>query len=216
MKFQFVPFPDPLAPPENLTQDLSCPCVMDVKVGARTYGPDASLAKKSQEDAKYQGTKVMEDFIIIKLKCITKYLSFQVPFGFSVGGIISHNQSGIKRLHKAFGKSLCRENLHDVLDNFIHLEPSLAKTVARTFLAKLEEFSLFFSQQTRYHLYASSLLFVFDYGASDDTEKLVDSVRLKLIDFAHVFPGEGELDENFIFGLNNLCEMFRTFIAKMS
>ena len=145
-----------------------------------------------------------------------KYLSFQVPFGFSVGGIISNNQSGIKRLHKAFGKSLCRENLHEVLDNFIQLEPSLAKTVARTFLAKLEEFSVFFSQQTRYHLYASSLLFVFDYGAADDTEKLADSVRLKLIDFAHVFPGEGELDENFIFGLDNLCVMFRTFIAKIS
>ena len=53
---------DPLVPPENLTQDLCCPCVMDVKVGARTYGPDASQAKKSQEDAKYQGTKVMADF----------------------------------------------------------------------------------------------------------------------------------------------------------
>ena len=43
---------------ENLTQGLGAPCVMDVKIGARTYGPDASEAKKSQEDAKYQGTKV--------------------------------------------------------------------------------------------------------------------------------------------------------------
>ena len=43
---------------ENLTQGLGAPCVMDVKIGARTYGPDASEAKKKQEDAKYQGTKV--------------------------------------------------------------------------------------------------------------------------------------------------------------
>ena len=44
---------------ENLTQGLGAPCVMDVKIGARTYGPDASEAKKKQEDAKYQGTKVL-------------------------------------------------------------------------------------------------------------------------------------------------------------
>jgi len=43
---------------ENLTQGLGAPCVMDIKIGARTYGPDASEAKKKQEDAKYQGTKV--------------------------------------------------------------------------------------------------------------------------------------------------------------
>ena len=43
---------------ENLTQGLGAPCVMDVKIGARTFGPDASEAKKKQEDAKYQGTKV--------------------------------------------------------------------------------------------------------------------------------------------------------------
>ena len=43
---------------ENLTQGLVAPCVMDVKIGARTYGPDATEAKMKQEDAKYLGTKV--------------------------------------------------------------------------------------------------------------------------------------------------------------
>ena len=44
---------------ENLTQGLEAPCVMDVKIGARTYGPDATEAKMKQEDAKYLGTKVV-------------------------------------------------------------------------------------------------------------------------------------------------------------
>ena len=44
---------------ENLTQGLKAPCVMDVKIGARTYGPDATEAKMKQEDAKYLGTKVV-------------------------------------------------------------------------------------------------------------------------------------------------------------
>ena len=53
---------------ENLTQGLGAPCVMDVKIGARTYGPDASEAKMKQEDAKYQGTKVspVHPYLIFK------------------------------------------------------------------------------------------------------------------------------------------------------
>ena len=43
---------------ENLTRDLGAPCVMDIKIGARTYGPDATDANKKKKDAKYQGTKV--------------------------------------------------------------------------------------------------------------------------------------------------------------
>jgi hypothetical protein len=39
------------------TQGMRRPCVMDIKIGARTYGPDASPAKVRQEDAKYLGTK---------------------------------------------------------------------------------------------------------------------------------------------------------------
>ena len=41
----------------DLYQGMVSPCVMDVKIGAKTYGPDATCAKKQQEDAKYLGTK---------------------------------------------------------------------------------------------------------------------------------------------------------------
>lgn len=180
---------------ENLTQGLGAPCVMDVKIGARTYGPDASEAKKKQEDAKYQGTKV--------------------PFGFSVLGIISHNKEGVKRLNKAFGRSLCAKNIHDVLTNFIRLDTEQSILVANIFLEKLEEFIDFFSSQRHYHLYASSLLFVYDFASLQEgnLEQFKGTVRLKLIDFAHVFPANGLGDDNFIFGLKNLSDLFRKFIA---
>merc|ERR1719334_1132013 len=182
---------------ENLTQGLTYPCVMDVKIGARTYGPDASETKREQEDAKYKGTKV--------------------PFGFSVLGIISHSQSGVKRLHKSFGRNLSEQNIHEVLENFVCHPPEQAKLVAQTFLHKLEEFTKFFDQQTRYHIYASSLLFVYDsaFLEKDDKQGFVNSARLKLIDFAHVFPGEDQLDQNFIFGLKNLSNLFRLFLEKI-
>ena len=38
-------------------QGMIAPCVMDIKIGAKTYGPTASAAKIAQEDAKYLGTK---------------------------------------------------------------------------------------------------------------------------------------------------------------
>lgn len=181
---------------ENLTQGLCVPCVMDIKIGAKTYGPDAAEAKIAQEDAKYQGTKV--------------------PFGFSVLGIISHSDTGVIRKRKAFGRSLSKDNLHEVLDSFIRLKTEMSILVAITFLEKLSEFNLFFSRQTRYHIYASSLLFVYDYeaAAKGDSVNLVKSVRLKLIDFAHVFQAEGSLDNNFIFGLKNLSGLFESFIER--
>lgn len=180
---------------ENLTQGFSKPCVMDVKIGSITYGPDASEAKKGKEAQSYAGTKL--------------------PFGFSVLGIISNSNKGFKRLTEAFGRSLSEDNIDDVLDNFLDIEDGLAKIVARCFLEKLDEFLEFFSQQTTYHVYASSLLFVYDYDALESENcNLRDLVRLKLIDFAHVFPANGELDQNFLFGLRNLSDLFRKFLSK--
>ena len=40
-----------------LIKGMVAPCVMDVKIGAKTYGPMATPAKIAQEDAKYLGTK---------------------------------------------------------------------------------------------------------------------------------------------------------------
>jgi len=180
---------------ENLTQGFSKPCVMDVKIGSVTYGPDASEAKKGKEAQSYAGTKL--------------------PFGFSVLGIISNSNKGFKRLTKAFGRSLSEDNIDDVLDNFLDIEDGLAQIVARCFLEKLDKFLEFFSQQTTYHVYASSLLFVYDYDALESENcNLRDLVRLKLIDFAHVFPANGELDQNFLFGLRNLSSLFRKFLSK--
>lgn len=179
---------------ENLTQGFTKPCVMDVKIGSVTYGPDASDVKKGKEAQSYAGTKI--------------------PYGFSVLGIISHSRKeGFKRLTKAFGRSLDENNIDDVLNHFLSVDLGFAKILARCFLEKLEEFLDFFSKQTSYHVYASSLLFVYDYEALEaENFNLRNPVRLKLIDFAHVFPGYGELDQNFLFGLKNLSDLFRKFI----
>jgi len=213
---------------ENLTQGLAEPCVMDIKVGARTYGPDATEAKIKQEDSTYAGTKK--------------------PLGFSVLGIISRDEcGGLRRWRKCFGMNLPTQSVGQILDNFIgpigtindangnadtdstenncHLDADnlirhRRHKVAVAFLRLLDTFVTFFLEQREYHLYASSLLFVYDrrcltaadLDGRERTQQEVDSmVRLKLIDFAHVFPAEGQRDENFLFGLTSLRGLFEQY-----
>jgi hypothetical protein len=41
----------------DITEGFSRPAIMDIKIGSRTWGPDASAKKQLLEDAKYAGTK---------------------------------------------------------------------------------------------------------------------------------------------------------------
>ena len=147
---------------------------------------------------------------------ILKLNSFlQAPFGFSVMGISTHNKDGVKRWNKAFGQSLSSINIDYLLANFIRLDKEQSILVAEIFLKKLEEFVDFFGSQRRYHFYASSLLFIYDFDSLQigNMEKFKGSVKLKLIDFAHVFPANGVADDNFIHGLKNLCELFQKLVS---
>lgn len=184
---------------ENLTKGMKKACVMDIKIGAKTYNPEASEEKKAQEDAKYVGTKK--------------------PLGFSVLGMnvfTGESHQDAKVLDKEFGKTLSKENVKDVVKHFLNTEendPEVVSIIAGSFLSQLKEILALFRKQTVFHLFGSSLLFLYDADAiekfkeSKDSEKLGEAVKLKMIDFAHVFLEE-EIDENYIFGLENLVKLF--------
>lgn len=178
---------------ENVTFGLGKPCVMDIKIGKITYGPDATEAKIAKESKSYSGTKL--------------------PFGFSVLGIISHSDNGFKRFTKAFGKSLDKGSLSEILDNYLNVNEKYAVSLAECFLIKLREVRDFFLTQKSFRIYGSSILFAYDYEnlASNDW-KSRNPVRLSLIDFAHNFPGNGEIDENYLNGLANLIKLFEKFV----
>jgi len=178
---------------ENLTFGLAKPCVMDIKIGKVTYGPDASEAKIAKESKSYQGTKI--------------------PLGFSVLGIISHSDNGFRRLTKAFGRSLDEGSLKEILDNYLKVNEKFAKSLAECFLVKLREVEDFFSTQKSYRVYGSSILFSYDYENLTSIDWISKNpVRLSLIDFAHNFPGEDALDENYLHGLKNLIKLFEDFV----
>lgn len=179
---------------ENLTFGLGKPCVMDIKIGKITYGLDASQAKIDRESMSYSGTKI--------------------PFGFSVLGIIAHSDQGFRRLTKAFGKSLDESTIDDILDNFLNVNSMYANNLAQSFLVKLKEVEEFFSTQKTYRVFASSVLFAYDYENLDKVDwSKTNPVRVNLIDFAHIFPGNGDIDHNYLFGLQNIKLLFEKFIC---
>jgi len=181
---------------ENLTNNLSKPCIMDIKIGARTWGPDASETKRKQQDASYAATKT--------------------AFGFSVPGLSVHrgeNKDCVVVKGKDYGKSLTQETISDMLELYLDIttNPQLATKIARIFVQKLQAIQSLFESQTCFHFFASSLLFVYDAEAvqnNRDSEELENFVNLKMIDFAHVWPAEGELDTNYLTGVKSLIQLF--------
>jgi len=187
---------------ENLTQGIALPCIMDVKIGARTWGPDSSPEKQASQDASYSGTKK--------------------PFGFSVPGLAVHREikAGEKAeqvLHgKEFGRSLSEATIHSLLPIFLaqDIRANAAKRLAKIFVEKLQKIQALFQVQTTFHFYGSSLLFVYDASAcfSPEVEELERSVSVKMIDFAHVWPAEGKVDANYLNGVNNLISLFQKIV----
>lgn len=186
---------------ENLTKGMKKSCVMDVKIGANTYGPDASEEKKAQEDAKYVGTKK--------------------PFGFSVLGMSAYTGDSLENVKvwdKEFGKKLSADNIADVLKNYLNTDendPEAVRVIVDCFIEQLEEILALFNTQTKFHMFGSSLLFVYDaeeitkfVADTTDCNALRAATRLRMIDFAHVFL-EDEVDSNYIFGLENLIKVFK-------
>ena len=184
---------------ENLTQGMKKPCIVDVKVGAKTYGPDASQEKREKSDAAYKGTKI--------------------PFGFSVLGMsvyMGDKKEEFKVLNKEFGKQLTKDNINDFLQIYFDEETQTEKTgqIIRIFIKKLEDIQKFYSEQRQFHIFGSSLLFVYDADSLNDPVKddLEEAVVLKMIDFAHVFPANGEEDRNYVSGIDGLIKVFKSYL----
>lgn len=185
---------------ENLTGGMKKPCIMDIKVGEKTYGPDASEKKKASADSSYMGTKK--------------------PFGFSVLGMSVYqgkNKEEFLVKSKDYGKALNKDSINDFVKEYFDKENAtpITKLLMENIIMKLENIKELFSQQKRFHIFGSSILFVYDAEALVSDELSEDDVRnanvVKMIDFAHVHPANGEIDENYYFGLVNLINIFKEF-----
>ena len=160
---------------------------MDIKPGVRTWPPEATLEKIARASAKCTGTKI--------------------PFGFGVQGMALHTDQGLKRIDKSFGHALNATTVHKILENYLGERNEENLNLAKAFLRKLRDLEKFFENQTVFHNFACSMLFLYDYGNST-------SAQVRLIDFVDSFPGNGKIDEGFLFGLKNVRSLFEEFIEQ--
>lgn len=68
-------------------------------------------------------------------------------------------------------------------------------------IQQLQQLASILQQQSTHQFFSSSVLVTFE-GAACTAEDA--QVRVSLVDFAHVFPSQGEIDHNFLDGLQSL------------
>lgn len=197
--------------PHLVLQDLVSsrlrPSIIDVKIGSRTWYPEAP-----------------DDYV---QKCLQKDReTTSLSLGFRISGlqIYGSKESGYWKPEKKLVLNFSMEDVRLVLQKFVSsntfsgsdLEPDccFASTVyggSAGILAQLLELKAWFEDQTIYHFNSCSVLMMYEKeailkGGSSDAE-------VKLIDFAHVMEGGGVIDHNFLGGLCSLIKFISEILT---
>ncbi|OON19087.1 inositol-pentakisphosphate 2-kinase, partial [Opisthorchis viverrini] len=200
----------------DVLEQLKHPSICDIKIGRNTYAPDASAKKIAVEKAKYK---------------------WQAELGFLISAIRVVDSSDDLRpvyIDRTFGRSLSPSTVYDHgIRVFLGPNMKRSRSLARRFVTQLNKLSEWFEQQDKLSFYASSLLLAYDShqddlhseptltsssfsdaGEEHDNDELVVTY---LIDFARWRPlesGAGSRDENFLYGLRNLIQLFQRVSAE--
>mmetsp|Transcript_13022 Transcript_13022/g.27558 ORF Transcript_13022/g.27558 Transcript_13022/m.27558 type:complete len:444 (-) Transcript_13022:3223-4554(-) len=192
----------------NVTKNFSKPCVLDIKMGIKTFEPDASPEKKSYELGKY---------------------SPQSDFGFRFTAIRMYDPSnaeagedGYVYYPKQYGRSLVtRESVKDALLAFLG-GANLPKDVRanrsaaiQRILSRLKMIKGWFRDNQSFAFYGSSILVVYE----GETEKNdidgveLDMARAKMIDFGRV-RRQPNGDLGYLKGLTKLVNLFEEILRE--
>ncbi|KAM6203731.1 inositol polyphosphate multikinase isoform 1-T1 [Sarcoramphus papa] len=140
---------------EDVTRKFNKPCIMDVKIGQKSYDPYASAEKIQQQVSKYP---LMEEI------------------GFLVLGMRVYHVSSdsYETQNQHYGRSLTKETVKDGISKFFHNGYCLRKDAIAASIQKIEKILEWFEGQKQLNFYASSLLFVYEGSCQATTVRLSD------------------------------------------
>ncbi|XP_076762858.1 inositol phosphate kinase 2 [Xylocopa sonorina] len=131
---------------KDITDGMAEPCMMDIKIGRRTWDPLATPEKRATEELKYAESKRTYGF------CITGFQVYNVSSG------------QLKQFGKHYGKTLDAKGVVEALKIFLNISPE--RPPCRQLIVKLLSFLwkilLFFRAQRLFRFYSSSLLVAYD------------------------------------------------------
>ncbi|XP_031385810.1 inositol polyphosphate multikinase beta-like isoform X2 [Punica granatum] len=183
------------------------PSVVDIKIGSRTWYPQAS-----------------EDYVNRCLKKDRETTSLLLGFRISGLKIYGGDRSGFWKPEKKVVQSFTLQDVRFVLRKFVscNLETpdsvtdpdcSFASAVyggTGGILSQLLELKEWFEDQTMFHFNSCSVLMVYEKESVLRGE--TSGAEVKLIDFAHVTEGDGVIDHNFLGGLCSLIKFISDIV----
>ncbi|XP_030631316.1 inositol polyphosphate multikinase [Chanos chanos] len=128
---------------EDVTRRFQKPCIMDVKIGQRSYDPFASQEKRDQQIKKYP---LMEEIGFLVL-------------GMRVYKVGSDN---FDTYDQHYGRGLVKDTIKDGLSKFFYNGENLRKDAVAASIVKVKKVLQWFEGQSQLNFYASSLLFVYE------------------------------------------------------
>lgn len=192
---------------ENIVSQFQKPCILDVKLGQRTHGDDASQLKIESQEAKCRNTT-------------SSSLGIRIC-GMQVYDIATDS---LRRWDKFYGRTITTDTIKKKgLWKFLKPALLLELDVISRFVDRLKEIMHAVEKQMTYRFYSSSLLLVYDYSGIKavvdcglhDWDECID---VRMIDFAHTtWAGANDSrvaeysgpDEGYLFGLRNMIRLLQ-------
>ncbi|GIX62014.1 ribonucleases domain containing protein [Babesia caballi] len=177
----------------NALHGMRQPCVMDLKMGTRLHGDDLTDPKQileKQLKAEERSCKT-HGFHMSGLFCWDRVNKRVAYLHDRVIRTIKDSATLVTAFTLFFGK------IRDA---------ALSCRVIDKFMARLKQLLSLFERQTQLAFYGSSLLFVYDAGATT-ADHLLASANFYVIDLSHVSFNTKCLDEGYLLGLRTIISL---------